>query len=190
MNSTIPLIFKKIILRQEISCLGLSAIQKYAMSKIQCNTNNPTDRNTKKSIFFKYQKKKNCCIPFIKPELDCDFFSSCLGLDYNSMYIYIYIYTRRHMQRSSSKLTWRMISCWRIFKRSRSICRECSRSFCWLSCSDCDRPDTLSHDVEPDGSTAPDVGARCRCTAVETSKMRVWTCPVCDFPEETHKPKT
>lgn len=70
-----------------------------------------------------------------------------------------------------------MISCWRCFKRSRSIWSECNLSFCWVTCSDCDRPETPfnSHDAEPEGSTAPDVGARCKCTAIIYEKTQTFT---------------
>lgn len=76
---------------------------------------------------------------------------------------------------SRDRLTWRMISCCRCFKRSRSIWSECNLSFCWVTCSDCDRPETPfnSHDAEPEGSTAPDVGVLCKCAAKTTQGTNV-----------------
>lgn len=64
-------------------------------------------------------------------------------------------------------VTWRMISCCLCLRRSRSICKDCRRSFCWQAW----RFWLLWRLVLPGcwsqfcGSNAPEVGALWRCVA-------------------------
>lgn len=68
-------------------------------------------------------------------------------------------------------VTWSLISCWRCLRRSRSSCKDCSRSFCWHACSE-----ALTHALPAPPPAAPAVGAGLRCNSCAETIM--FTCYV------------
>lgn len=61
-----------------------------------------------------------------------------------------------------------MISCWRCLSRSRSICSDCRRSFCWQACRD-----ALAQ--PPPAAPAPATGVRCKCCAGNNHNTREYS---------------
>lgn len=74
--------------------------------------------------------------------------------------------TRYYSSSDLQVLTWlRMISCCRCLRRSRSICNDWRRSFCWQTCRLWLLWMTPAGCSQFCGSIAPDVGVLWRCVA-------------------------